>query len=59
MLPTIALFFIFAMSSFMMMPLLPVVVMKMSEVARSSPSGLTGKPSIEAWSAQIGSISVM
>ena len=58
MLPTMALFFILDMCAAVMMPLLPVVVMKMSQKSMRSPSGLTGKPSIDAWSAQMGSISV-
>src|SRR5918992_6080983 len=41
-----------------MMSLLPVAVMKMSAVSTTSSRGSTWKPSIAAWSAQIGSISV-
>mmetsp|Transcript_37046 Transcript_37046/g.74982 ORF Transcript_37046/g.74982 Transcript_37046/m.74982 type:complete len:256 (-) Transcript_37046:279-1046(-) len=59
MLPTMALFFIFSMCSYMMMPLLPVVVMKMSPNDSTSSSFATWKPSIAACRAQIGSISVM
>ena len=58
MLPTMALCFIFAMCSAVMMPLLPVVVMKMSAVPSTASRVLTSKPSITACSAQIGSISV-
>ena len=57
MLPTMALFFILAMCSTMMMSLLPVVVMKMSQMSTTSSMGDTWKPSIAAWSAQMGSIS--
>mmetsp|Transcript_46701 Transcript_46701/g.123968 ORF Transcript_46701/g.123968 Transcript_46701/m.123968 type:complete len:202 (-) Transcript_46701:829-1434(-) len=58
MLPTMALFFILDMWSAMMMDLLPVVVTKMSAVDTTSSRGATWKPSMQAWSAQIGSISV-
>ena len=58
MLPTIALFFIRSMWARVMIPLLPVVVTKMSPTAHSSSMVETANPSIRAWSAQIGSISV-
>ena len=44
--------------SFMMMSLLPVVVMTMSSVSSCDSSVLTWKPSMAAWSAQMGSHSV-
>ena len=58
MLPTIALFFIFAMWSTVMMSLLPVVVMNTSATETTSSTVTTWKPSMHACSAQIGSISV-
>mmetsp|Transcript_13946 Transcript_13946/g.52301 ORF Transcript_13946/g.52301 Transcript_13946/m.52301 type:complete len:207 (+) Transcript_13946:542-1162(+) len=57
MLPTIALFFILAMCSTMMMSLLPVVVMKISAVLTQSSMGATWNPSMAACRAQMGSIS--
>ena len=58
MLPTMALSFIWAMCSAVMMSLLPVVVMKTSAVPTTSSRRWTSKPSMAACSAQIGSISV-
>jgi hypothetical protein len=58
MLPTMALSFIRAMWSAVMTLKLPVAVMKMSAVSTTSSSVVTWKPSIDACSAQIGSISV-
>ena len=58
MLPTIAWCFIRAIWSAVITSLLPVAVMKMSAVGRTSSSVRTSKPSIAACSAQIGSISV-
>ena len=58
MLHTIALCFICAMWSTVMMSSLPVAVTKMSAVATTSSSGSTWKPSIAACRALIGSISV-
>merc|ERR1719198_966417 len=58
MLPTMALFFIFAMWSKVMMSLLPVVVMMTSISPTMSSRRATWKPSMHACSAQIGSISV-
>mmetsp|Transcript_1586 Transcript_1586/g.6944 ORF Transcript_1586/g.6944 Transcript_1586/m.6944 type:complete len:235 (+) Transcript_1586:1874-2578(+) len=58
MFPTMALFFIFAMSAVMMMPLFPVVVMKMSASETTDSRRTTRNPSMAACSAQIGSISV-
>ena len=57
MFPTMALFFILDMCSAMMMLKLPVVVMKMSAVSSTSSMGATLNPSMQAWRAQIGSIS--
>ncbi|CAN0185155.1 unnamed protein product [Ectocarpus sp. 13 AM-2016] len=48
MFPTMALFFILAMSAAMMIPLFPVVVMKMSPVPTTVSSFTTRKPSIAA-----------
>jgi hypothetical protein len=59
MLPTIALFFIFAMWLAMMMSLLPVVVMKMSACSRQSSSGRIWKPSMDACSAMHATVSKM
>mmetsp|Transcript_54867 Transcript_54867/g.146758 ORF Transcript_54867/g.146758 Transcript_54867/m.146758 type:complete len:270 (-) Transcript_54867:359-1168(-) len=59
MLPTIALFFIFAMSVAMMMSLFPVVVTKMSASPITSSNVATWKPSMHACRAQIGSTSVI
>ena len=56
MLPMMALFFILDMSLAMMMSLLPVVVMKMSAVDRTSSMGATVNPSMHACRAQMGSI---
>jgi hypothetical protein len=50
MLPTMALFFILAMWSTMMMSLLPVVVTKMSHCETTSSRGATWKPSMAAGS---------
>mmetsp|Transcript_173391 Transcript_173391/g.421725 ORF Transcript_173391/g.421725 Transcript_173391/m.421725 type:complete len:312 (+) Transcript_173391:215-1150(+) len=58
MLPTMALFFIFAMESKVMMSLLPVPVMKMSAWPTTVSRRTTWKPSMHACSAQIGSTSV-
>ena len=58
MLPTIALSFMRAMCSAVMMSRLPVAVMKMSAVATTFSSVFTSKPSIAACRAQMGSISV-
>ena len=57
-LPTIALCFIWAMCSTMMMSRPPVVVMKMSALDTTSSTRTTCRPSMAACSAQIGSISV-
>ena len=57
MLATIAWCFIRAMCSAVMMPLLPVVVMKMSARSRTSSRRATWKPSMAACRAQIGSTS--
>mmetsp|Transcript_20452 Transcript_20452/g.69487 ORF Transcript_20452/g.69487 Transcript_20452/m.69487 type:complete len:201 (+) Transcript_20452:364-966(+) len=58
MLPTMALFFMACMCSRRMMPLLPVVVMNTSASATMVSRRTTRKPSMAAWSAQMGSISV-
>ncbi len=53
-LPTMALCFIRAMCAAVMMSVPPVVVMKMSPRSTTSSTVVTWKPSIAAWSAQIG-----
>ncbi len=58
MFPTMAWCFMPAMCAAVMMSLFPVVVMMMSASGRMSSSVVTWKPSIAAWSAQIGSTSV-
>jgi len=59
MLPTIAFSFMPIMCSSVMMSLLPVVVMKTSAIGTISSMVTTWYPSMQACSAQIGSISVM
>merc|ERR1719229_43710 len=58
MLPTMALFFIFDICPTVMMSKLPVVVVKMSISPTTDSSVTTWKPSMQACSAQMGSISV-
>merc|ERR1719330_1310896 len=58
MLPMMALFFIFFMCSRVMMLKFPVAEVKMSISPTTLSSVTTWKPSMHAWSAQMGSISV-